>query len=190
MRDMWEEKGEKESTARFENHTIWVNTRHVGAVHTFNQQRAVHTLHIEFAQITALRGSGGGAVNHSISNHLQWRGAHTVRVCVCKYTRISVTVLSFNPLQHAESWKLLPDIHKQWPSKTMQTRCLGSFPCPRVQQLAELLLPPPTALDLQRKNIAPSVDLWNHGAIPLQLSRNQIIPHWKHLSVSAPDQTW
>lgn len=119
----------------------------------------------------------GRAVSHSISNHLQWRGAHTVRVCVCKYMRISVTVLSFNPLQHAESWKLLPDIHKQWPRKTMQTRCLGSFPCPRVQQLAELSLPPPTALDLQRQDVAPSVDLRNRGEIPLQLSRNQIIPH-------------
>lgn len=120
---------------------------------------------------------GGGAVSHSISNHLQWRGAHTVRVCVCKYMRISVTVLSLNPLQHAESWKPLPDIHKQWRRKTMQTRCLGSFPCPRAQQLAELSLPPPTALDLQRKDIAPSVDFWNLGEIPLQLSRNQISAH-------------
>lgn len=69
-----------------------------------------------------------------------------VYVCVCAqpYMCVCVIVLSFNPLHHAESWKLLRDIRKQWPCKTMQTRCLGSFPCSRVQQLAKLMLPPPS----------------------------------------------
>lgn len=64
-----------------------------------------------------------------------------LKLCVCALEWVSVCtsiLQSFRPLQHSESWKLQPDIHKQWPHKTMQTRCLGSFPCPRVQQLAEL----------------------------------------------------
>lgn len=89
-------------------------------------------------------GFGGRAVRHfpSICSGEELK----LYVCPCTIVHVctSVLALSFNPLQHTESWKLLPDIHKQWPRKTMQTRCLGSFPCPHVQQLAKLLLPPPT----------------------------------------------
>lgn len=47
---------------------------------------------------------------------------------VCVNMSVSVIVLSLNPLQLTESWKLLRDIRKQWPHKTMQTRSLGTFP--------------------------------------------------------------
>lgn len=70
----------------------------------------------------ALPDCGLGKSSKLLSSHLQHRG---VKNCVCMC--VSVIVLSFNPLQHSESWKLLPDIHKQWPRKTMKTRCLGSF---------------------------------------------------------------
>ena len=74
-------------------------------------------------------------------------------MCAQWYMCVYVRVLSFKPRQHTKSWKLQPDIHKQWPHKTMQTRCLGSPPCPHVQQLAELLLPSPTPSLLQHKSV-------------------------------------
>lgn len=96
-----------------------------------------HTI-MELFQIAASE----KAVTFSTSNHLQWREVQTVCVPImCKC--VSVIILNFDPLQHTENWKLLPDIHKQWPRKTMQTRCLGSLPRPCAQQLATRPPPPP-----------------------------------------------
>lgn len=98
----------------------------------------VHTI-MELFQIAA---SGKSCSLLHLQPSAMERSTNCVYVpimCMC----VSVIILSFDLLQHTESWKLLPDIHKQWPRKTMQTRCLGSLPRPCAQQLATRPPPPP-----------------------------------------------
>lgn len=65
---------------------MWVNYwRHVGVVHGYSQQRAVHTLHIEFVQTAALRrrvtgGAGGGGCKPL---HLQPSAVERSSHCAC-----------------------------------------------------------------------------------------------------------